>query len=177
MGGESGIRRAVVGMLYGNWFTTAVRLMLGGMMIFAGLVKLADPSLFGMAVARYELLPAVLVPYAATIIPALECLIGFSLVAGFRVRASAAVAIVLMALFIVAVSVNLALGRQIDCGCFQPAVTGLGFSETLGPWTIVRNLLFLAGFALVFRADRHLLSVENAIEKTRLKNLEKSKYE
>jgi uncharacterized membrane protein YphA (DoxX/SURF4 family) len=147
------------------------------MLVFSGAVKFADPDLFGMAVAQYDILPNLLVPYAATIIPALEILIGLSLVIGFRVRASACIAVLLMLVFIVAISVNVVRGRQIECGCFQSSITGLGFSETVSPWLVIRNIIFLAGFALVFRADRHLLSLENFVEKVRLKNLEKTKYE
>ncbi len=177
MNGESGIRRAIGGVLYGNWLTTAVRLPLGGLMLYSGAVKMADPSLFAAAVVQYDILPALLAPYAALVIPAIECIIGLSLLAGFRVRASSAIAVLLMAVFMIAVSVNLARGRLIDCGCFQPALTGLGSAGTLGPWLLVRNAALLAGFALLFRADRHLLSLEHSIEKSKLKNLEKSKYE
>lgn len=177
MGGESGIRRAFGGALYGNWFTTVVRLLLGGLLVFSGAVKIADPALFGTAVARYDLLPELIVPYAAIIIPALECIIGLSFLVGFRVRASAAIGVLLMALFIIAISINLARGRQIDCGCFQPGITGPGFAETLGPRILVRNMVIIAGFLLLFRADRHLFSFEHTLERDRLKNLEKSKYE
>jgi uncharacterized membrane protein YphA (DoxX/SURF4 family) len=177
MNGESGIKRAIGSMLYGNRFTTAVRLLLGAVMVFSGAVKITDPELFGMAIARYDILPELLVPYAATVIPALEFVIGLSILIGFRARASAFIAVLIMAMFIVAISINLARGRQIECGCFHSRLLGFSFAETVSPWLVVRNMIFLTGFLIVFRAERHLLSLENFIEKVRLKNLEKTKYE
>ncbi len=177
MGNESGIRKAVSSILYGNRFTVLIRVALGAMLVLSGSVKMVDPASFGQIVARYDILPALLVPYAASLVPALELVLGLALLIGLKVRASAAVAVLLMAAFIVFISVNVFRGRSFECGCFQPRLLGLGFSENVSPWLIVRNCAFLAGFAILYRADRHLLSLQNFAEKTRLKNLEKSKYE
>jgi len=110
-------------------------------------------------------------------VPALELLVGLSLLIGCKVRASAFIAVLLMAVFIVFITVNVVRDRRFDCGCFNMRILGLDFTETVSPWLIVRNVIFLVGFALVFRARRHLLSLEHYIEKSRLKNLEKTKYE
>jgi uncharacterized membrane protein YphA (DoxX/SURF4 family) len=177
MENESGIRKALNSILYGNRLTVLIRIVLGAMLVFTGAVKITDPVSFGQIVARYEILPPSLVPYAASFIPALELILGLTLLIGIKVRASAGLAVLLMAAFIVFISVNVFRGRSFDCGCFQLHLLGIGLSEALGPWLILRNCLFLAGFAILYRADRHLLSLENFAEKTRLSNLEKSRYE
>src|SRR5581483_4892524 len=59
----------------------------------------------------------------------------------------AILAAVLLALFIVAISVSLARGRRPDCHCF-----GQVHSEPVGPATIVRNVV-LVGVAAVIIAD------------------------
>jgi hypothetical protein len=93
------------------------------------------------------------------------------------VRASAFIAMLLMSAFLVFISINVARGRRFDCGCFNVGILGLDFAETVSPWLALRNLIFIAGFALVFHARRHLFSIEYYIERSRLKHLEKTKYE
>ncbi len=177
MENESGIRKALNSILYGNRFTVLIRVVLGAMLVFTGAVKITDPASFGQIVARYEILPAMLVPYAASFVPALELILGITLLIGIKVRASAAIAALLMAVFIVFISINVFRGRSFECGCFQLHLLGIGLSENVSPWLILRNCLFLAGFAILYRADRHLLSLENFAERVRLNNLEKTKYE
>ena len=150
---------------------------LGAMLVLTGAIKVTDPASFGQIVARYEILPALLVPYAASFIPALEVILGLTLLIGIKVRASAAIATLLMTAFIVFISVNVFRGRSFECGCFQLHLLGIGLAEKVSPWLVLRNCIFLAGYAVLFSADRHLLSLQNFAEKIRLKNLEKSKYE
>jgi uncharacterized membrane protein YphA (DoxX/SURF4 family) len=177
MGNESGIRKALNSTLYGNRLTVMIRMVLGAMLIFTGSMKITDPASFGQMVAMYDILPEILVPYAASLIPALELILGLSLFIGIKVRASAGLAALLMAAFIVFISVNVFRGRSFECGCFQLRLLGLGFSENVSPWLVLRDCVLLIGFAIVFWADRHLLSLENFRERVRLSNLEKTKYE
>ncbi|HNW28128.1 MAG TPA: MauE/DoxX family redox-associated membrane protein [Spirochaetota bacterium] len=177
MGNESGIRKAVTSTLYGNRFTVLIRVALGAMLAFTGAVKMTDPASFGQIVARYGILPAELVPYAASFIPPLELILGLALLIGIKVRAAAALSVLLMTAFIAFLAVNMFRGRSFDCGCFPVHLLGIGLGEKVGPWLLLRNCVFLACFALVYRADRHLFSLENFIEKVRLNNLEKTKYE
>jgi putative oxidoreductase len=177
MSGESGIKRAINSTLYGNRFTVMIRILLGAMLVFSGSLKIIDPEAFGRVITRYDILPGVLVAYAALMVPALEIVSGLSLLIGCKVRGSAFIAMLLMAAFLVFILVNVARGRQFDCGCFNVGIFGLDFAETVSPWLAARNVIFIAGFALVFRARRHLFSLEHYIEKSRLKNLEKTKYE
>ncbi|MBN2077356.1 MAG: DoxX family membrane protein [Spirochaetes bacterium] len=177
MGGESGIRRGIGGILYGNMATASVRLVLGALLLFAGSLKIGDPEQFALVIARYGVLPDFLLPYGAVMVPVLEALTGILLIIGYRVRAASLVGAVMMALFSLFIAVAMAGGERFDCGCFYFGRLGLGISETVGPWVLARDLVFLAGFLLLLRAHRHLFSLENFIEKIRLRNLEKTRYE
>ncbi|OHD69429.1 MAG: hypothetical protein A2W19_05845 [Spirochaetes bacterium RBG_16_49_21] len=165
-----------VDVMYGNKFTSAVRIVLGGMLLFAGGIKIYDPESFGGLIARYDILPRILAGYAAVLIPVLEMVIGLLLVVGYKVRASSLMAVFLMALFIVSIGLNLMRGRSFDCGCFDVRRIGLDINETISAWLVVRDSVFLVAFALLFSAERHLFSLENYCEKMRLKNPEQSKY-
>ena len=97
--------------------------------------KLRDLSAFAGAVAAYELLPASLVPLAATQLLVAELLLpGALLLPPARATGSLG-ALALLALYSAAIAVNLARGhRDIDCGCTGPALR-----QPLSGWLLARN--------------------------------------
>jgi uncharacterized membrane protein YphA (DoxX/SURF4 family) len=102
----------------GRWAATAARLLLGGVLVVAGALKVPDPAAAVRAVRAYRLLPEVLVGPVAFGLPVLEIAVGLALLVGVAVRTAAVAAAVLMVAFIAAVGSAWARGLQIDCGCF-----------------------------------------------------------
>jgi uncharacterized membrane protein YphA (DoxX/SURF4 family) len=100
------------------WLSLVARLVLGGVMVVAGALKVTDPETATQAVRAYELLPSALDAPVGLILPFLEIAIGLLLIVGFGVRWAAFAAGVLMVVFIAAVSSAWARGLAIDCGCF-----------------------------------------------------------
>jgi uncharacterized membrane protein YphA (DoxX/SURF4 family) len=100
------------------WVSLVARLVLGGVMLVAGALKVTDPATASQAVRAYELLPESLVAPVGWGLPFLEIAIGLLLIIGFGVRASAVAAGVFMIVFIAAVSSAWARDLSIDCGCF-----------------------------------------------------------
>ena len=126
-----------------------VRLVIGGLLLVAGALKLRDPTSFATEIANYQLLPAV-APVLAAILPALEVVIGAGLIfapALWR-RAAAAGALGLFVMFTGAVASAYFRRINIDCGCFG---TGGGPIDAL---TLLRNLALTAGTLAVLRFDR-----------------------
>ena len=101
-----------------EWVSLGARLVLGGVMLVAGALKVTDPETAAQAVRAYELLPASLAAPVGWGLPFLEIAIGLLLIVGFGVRAAAAAAGVFMVVFIAAVASAWARGLAIDCGCF-----------------------------------------------------------
>lgn len=95
----------------------ATRFAIGFIFLRAGTVKLADLREFRLAVANYEILPAVLVPAVAMSVPAGEVVCGVLLLLGFLSGVASAILGVLLMCFSAAIGLNLARGRVIDCGC------------------------------------------------------------
>jgi uncharacterized membrane protein YphA (DoxX/SURF4 family) len=104
--------------LWFPWVSLVARLVLGGVMLVAGALKVTDPETAAQAVRAYDLLPSSLVSPIGWGLPFLEIAIGLLLVVGFGVRASAVAAGVFLVVFIAAVSSAWARGLSIDCGCF-----------------------------------------------------------
>lgn len=100
------------------WFRLLARLVVGGVWIAAGLLKLPDPAASVRAVRAYRLLPEGIVPLVGYGLPVLEVLVGVCLVLGLMTRLSAVVSAVLMAAFVVGIASAWARGLSIECGCF-----------------------------------------------------------
>lgn len=121
------------------------RLTLAAVFAIAGVAKLRDREGTRRAVQAFGL-PDPIVGPVASALPIAECATAVALVPGSTARAGAVAAMVLLAAFIIGISVNLARGRRPDCNCF-----GQLHSAPVGPWTLVRNVVLgavaaVAGF-------------------------------
>lgn len=132
-----------------------VRVGLGLIFVFASVDKILHPGAFARIVDNYQLLPGDLVNIFALILPMLELLCGLALILGVLVRPSAVWAGGMLVMFIVAVSLALAQGINISCGCFSTSAHArtLGFSLLLQDF----GMLLLAIHAIYF--DNHFLSI------------------
>jgi putative oxidoreductase len=133
-----------------------LRIVLGGLFVWASGHKILHPQLFAEEVANYGILPPVLVNLCALILPWVELIAGSFLILGLFTRSSALTLCLLLLVFLIAISLNLFRGIQIECGCFGPG-------EELGWPTLVRDLLMLALGAQVLFSDGHLLSLDALI--------------
>ena len=135
-----------------HWFGVVARLVVGGVWLAAGLLKIPDPTENVRAVRAYQLLPESVVPMVGHALPILEILVGVCLLAGVLVRANAVLSVVLLVAFVIGISSAWARGLSIECGCFGggggPAVN----AAAKYPWELARDagLLLLSGW-LVWR--------------------------
>ena len=102
----------------GPWVGLVARLVLGGVFIVAGALKVSDTSASIRAVTAYDLLPVPVATIVGYALPWLEICLGLLLVIGLLTRVSAAVLGLLLVAFIIGVSSAWARGLSIDCGCF-----------------------------------------------------------
>jgi uncharacterized membrane protein YphA (DoxX/SURF4 family) len=97
----------------------AARILLGLVFLLYGFDKILRPDDFARAIDNYGLLPELLVNLVAVTLPWVECLCGLLLLFGQWVRSAALVSAFLLCVFIVAVSITLVRGLDIECGCFN----------------------------------------------------------
>ena len=95
-----------------------MRLVVGGVWIWAGLAKLTDPLGSVRAVQAYELLPASVAEAVGYSLPAIEVVVGIALVLGVMSRGAAVISSVLFVGFVIGIASVWARGIEIDCGCF-----------------------------------------------------------
>ncbi|MBA3736761.1 MAG: DoxX family membrane protein [Actinobacteria bacterium] len=96
-----------------------IRLFLGLSFVSSSVPKLVAPIDFRRARRNYQLLPVGLVRPVAVWLPRFELLLGALLLTGVAVRVAASLAAGALLTFSVAIALNLARGRKIDCGCFS----------------------------------------------------------
>ncbi len=87
-------------------------------LIASAIPKLRHPKGFVVVVLAYDVLPPRLGRLYAWLLPPLELFIALLLVVGTVVRAASSVTSLLLLSFIVAIGVNVARGRDLDCHCF-----------------------------------------------------------
>ena len=106
------------GRLLSPWLTIRIQFVLAAFFVVAGISKIADPPGFAHEIHNYQLVPGVAVNAMALVLPWLEVLVGVALFLGIASLSASRILAFLLAVFIVALSINLARGRPVDCGCF-----------------------------------------------------------
>jgi peroxiredoxin len=120
-----------------------LRIALSAIFSVAGVTKLIDPRGTRDAVKNFGA-PEPLAPALAIALPIVELLIAAGLLVASTTSVSSLAALLVLALFIVAIGVNLARGHTHDCHCF-----GQLYSRPLGWPTLARNVVFALGAAFV----------------------------
>ena len=102
-----------------------VRVVLGGILVYASWHKIADPPDFAKIIYNYRLFPESSIHMLAVFVPWIELVAGLALISGIWLRGGALMAAVFFSFFIVALSYNLARECPTICGCFDTHESGL----------------------------------------------------
>ncbi len=145
-----------------RWAGLTARLVVGGVWIWAGALKLPDPGASVTAVRAYQLLPLSVADAVGRLLPMLEVVVGVCLVLGLLTRLSAAVSAVLQVAFIVGIASVWARGIAISCGCFG---TGGPDPDAFSkyPWEIARDVGLLALSLLLVWLRRTPYALDNVL--------------
>jgi uncharacterized membrane protein YphA (DoxX/SURF4 family) len=131
------------------WIGLLARLVLGGVLLVAGYLKVFTPDKSMMAVRAYEILPIWFANFLGIVLPWLEVGAGVLLIIGVAIRYAAIFGSALMVLFIIAIAQAWARGLSIDCGCFGGGGT-IDPSQTRYLEEILRDIgLALCGLYLL----------------------------
>ena len=147
---------------YQPWLTLAFRLILGGVLLVAGALKVSDPYSSATSVRAYQILPVDLANLLGFVLPFAEVVIGIFLIVGIWVRLNAIAGGALMVMFIIAIGQAWIRGISLDCGCFGKG--GLLETDELPVWNytieIARDIV-LAVFAFyIYRFPKGKLGLD-----------------
>jgi uncharacterized membrane protein YphA (DoxX/SURF4 family) len=145
------------------WISTAARIALAAVFLVAGATKVGDLAASARAVNAYRLMPFEAAKVVGAVLPFVEIALGLLLLAGIAVRLSAAIAAVLLVIFIVGIVSAWARGLRIDCGCFSAGGDlGAGQSPTYAR-EILRDVGFLVLAGILLLRPRTRLSVDGIL--------------
>ncbi len=136
--------------MMGEWkkyLPAIIRIALGLVFLYAGVMKIIDPVAFAGSVAAYKILPYGLNYLVAAILPWVETICGLLLIVNYRVKASACIVLCMNLVFMVALASTIVRGLDIDCGCFRQ-----GGEKTPAWLAILRDIPFVA--AAIFLLSR-----------------------
>jgi uncharacterized membrane protein YphA (DoxX/SURF4 family) len=123
------------------------RLILGGIFIYAGSIKLLEPKTFVILIEAYGIVPESLLMPVAIILPILEVAAGIGLL--FDIEGTLSMIAGLVVLFIAILGYGIWMGLDVDCGCFgsenpeSEAFHGLKAS-------LYRDLIILSGIVFIY---------------------------
>src|SRR5437867_3650734 len=108
-----------------------VDVVVGGIFIYAGVIKVLDPIQFGIDIDNYKALPWFISVRLAFYLPWLEIFCGLALIFRFLYRGGLSILAALTAVFIIATVVAKVRGLDITCGCFGHASKNWSFTQHL----------------------------------------------
>ncbi|MDM8514965.1 MauE/DoxX family redox-associated membrane protein [Desulfobacterales bacterium HSG16] len=121
-----------------RYLSLAFRLYIAGIFIYAAMYKISYAGEFAETIASYRIIPYWSVNITAVVMPWLELICGLLLISGIRAKAAVSVIIGLLAVFTIAIVVNLIRDTPIGCGCFK------SLDEKMDWTTLVRDLIWLS---------------------------------
>lgn len=144
-----------------GWLVLPVRVALGALFVFAGVMKLQDPQAFAFSIKAFKMLPESgdhLVVLAALALPWAEVLAGAMLVLGLWGRAAALVIFAMLLVFLGGMISVIARGMNVECTCFGKYE--FPCSGAIGPCHLVRNGVLAAGALLCVLAGPGPLAID-----------------
>jgi uncharacterized membrane protein YphA (DoxX/SURF4 family) len=116
-----------------------LQLSVGIVFLLSAFSKFLEPRQFMRTVAKYEILPAPIASLFALMLVPLEVFLAISFLTGWLIDIALPLAAVTLAVFLMAVGINLNRGRKVRCGCFG------NVDEQISSRTVARlSLLVLA---------------------------------
>lgn len=120
--------------------------VVGGIFVYAGVLKVLDPVQFGLDMDNFKMLPWFVSVRLAFYLPWLEILCGLALIFRFLYRGGLSILTLLVLVFIGATVAAKARGLDITCGCFGHASQHWSFPQHMA----IDLAIFLALAALLW---------------------------
>ena len=139
-----------------------IRIILGGVLVVAGGLKITEPSQAARAAQAYQILPFDLAGLVGMMLPIAEVSIGILLLLGLYTRFASAATSVLMLVFTAAIISAWVRGISIDCGCFGGGGEAQPDAMAKYPYEIARDLILAAMAAWLAVRPASKYSIDDA---------------
>ena len=150
------ILKALASIITDKRIVLIFRVVLGVVFIYASLDKIAHPEQFARIIYNYKILPPFFINVFAVTLPWVELIAGLFLILGIFTESASLVICFMFMIFIVAISINLYRGVDLNCGCFSTDPAG----KKEGANLLIKDfvLLFLGIIVFLFHQNFASLS-------------------
>ena len=156
------ILKALASIIADKRIVLIFRVILGVIFIYASLDKIAHPEQFARIIYNYKILPPFLINVFAITLPWVELIAGLFLILGIFTESAAFLICLLLMVFVVAISINLFRGIDLNCGCFSTDPAG----KKEGANLLIKDFLFLFLGIMVFFFHRNFVSLSFLLKRT-----------
>ena len=125
-----------------------VDVVVGGIFIYAGVLKVLDPVQFGLDIDNYKTVPWFISVRFAFYLPWLEIFCGLAVIFRFLYRGGLSILTALIAVFIGATIAAKMRGLDITCGCFGHASKSWSFPQHMAIDLAILAALLALSFKL-----------------------------
>ncbi len=137
------------------------RLVLGITFIYASRDKIANPDQFARIIFNYHILPHFLINIYAVTLPWVEFLAGLFLIFGVFTESASLLICFLLLVFVVAISINLYRGVNLNCGCFSTDPAGAKEGAKL----LIKDFVFLFLGIMILLFNKNFASLSSLSQK------------
>lgn len=149
------ILKALASIITDKRIVLIFRVVLGVIFIYASLDKIAHPEQFARIIYNYKILPSFLINIFAITLPWVELIAGLFLILGIFTEGASLLICFLLMVFVVAISINLFRGIDLNCGCFSTDPAG----KKEGANLLIKDFLFLFLGIMVFFFHKNFASL------------------
>jgi uncharacterized membrane protein YphA (DoxX/SURF4 family) len=156
-----GILKALARIITDKRIVLILRLFLGVTLIYASLDKIANPDQFARIVYNYRILPEFLINVFAVTLPWVELVTGLFLIFGIFIESASLLTSFLFVVFIIAISINLFRGIDLNCGCFSTDPAG----KKEGANLLIRDFIYLFFGIMIFFFHKNFAALSSLFQR------------
>ena len=153
------VSRFPVNLIDNKYIPFLLRIILGGIFIYAAAGKMLYPAEFSEDIANYQLVPVMFTNLIAITLPWVELVAGLLLLNGFKTKSGNLIIFLLVCVFSFGAVQAMVRGLDINCGCFTEA------SRRVGLIFLAEEVALFLMCICIFFFDKGFLSIDNLLSR------------
>ncbi len=149
------VLKAIAAVVTDKRIVLIFRVILGVIFIYASLDKIAHPEQFARIIYNFKILPPFFINVFAITLPWVELIAGLFLILGMFTESASLLICFMLMVFVVAISINLYRGVDLNCGCFSTDPAGMKEGANL----LIKDFVFLFLGIMVFFFHKNFASL------------------
>ena len=132
-----------------------LRLIIGGLFAYAGILKISDPKAFAKVISQYNLVPEQFLIIVAIGLPIVEIIAGAGLI--FDIKGSLTAITAMIVMFIAILWYGILNNLDIDCGCFslEEQKTHNSLKEAFyRDWAMLAGVVYMYSYRSITRVPK-----------------------